>query len=207
MTPKKHHWAPFVVILAVAALVATIGGTMAWLTDDSSGLVNTFEPATVSGQIVEDFDDKTVKKNVAVKNTSDVTVYVRVALVPTWVDTESKTPVAEACDLSDVKIKETADSTEVTGNQFEPAETSNWVKGDDGYFYYKLPVSSQTTTDALFAQATAGTAPVGCSMNLQVMMQIIQAEPTTAVTEAWKSGVNKVNDDGTLEIKVPADGN
>ena len=184
--PKKSHWAPFVVILAVAALVATIGGSMAWLTDSQGGLTNTFTPATVSGQIVEDFSDPTVKKNVGVKNTSDVPVYVRVALVPTWVNTDTQVPVAESCDLSDIKIKEFADSSEVSGNLFEPAQTSNWVKGADGYFYYKLPVASQATTDTLFVQATAVTAPNGCSMNLQVLMQIIQAEPVNAVKDAWK---------------------
>jgi len=94
--------------------------------------------------------------------------------------------VAESCDLSDIKIKEFADSSEVSGNLFEPAQTSNWVKGADGYFYYKLPVASQATTDTLFVQATAVTAPNGCSMNLQVLMQIIQAEPANAVKDAWK---------------------
>jgi len=187
ISTKKRRIAPFVVILAVAALAATIGGTMAWLTDSHDGITNTFTPASLGGQVVEEFTDKITKKNVAVQNTGDVAVYVRVALVPTWVDENGK-PVAEPCDLDALQIKETTASTSVAGDQFKPAETSKWVKRSDGYFYYKEPVAGKSQTEILFVEAVVNenvSGPTGCRMNLQVMMQMVQAEPATAINQAW----------------------
>ena len=191
--PKKSHWAPFVVILAVAALVATIGGSMAWLTDSQGGLTNTFTPATVSGQIVEDFSDPTVKKDVGVKNTSDVPVYVRVALVPTWVTPRLDETgavvkennetvydvVAHPASLSDLDIK---------------FDSSKWVLGKDGYYYYTEKVPAGDTTEVLIKSAivrdNATGALAGYHMNLQVLTQAVQADGVDgdekpAVQNAW----------------------
>ena len=184
ISPKKRHWAPFVVVLAVAALVATIGGTMAWLTTHSEGLTNTFAPAKIEGEVKETFNSPfNTKNNVYIQNTSDVPVYVRVALVPTWVNAAQE-PMAEPCSLDDLDI-----------TWGDNKETDWFVK--DGYYYYKTPVSADGETSVLIQSATvkADKTPAGCTMNLQVLLQMIQAEPASAVTQAW--GVT-VNADGTI---------
>lgn len=194
---KRIKLSTVLVIVAALALVTAIGGTMAWLTTHSEGLTNTFTPADIKGTIVEDFSDKTTKKDVKIQNDSDVPVYVRVALVPTWtkvetIENETKyVPVAEPVGNDDVII-------DTKGwKSFVPAADSNWVKGTDGYYYYTTPVAAGATTNPLFAEATvkAGQTPAGCTMNLQVLLQMIQAEPDNAVESAW--GVT-VNADGTI---------
>lgn len=199
---KRIKLSTVLVIAAALALVTAIGGTMAWLTTHSEGLTNTFTPATISGNILEGengftFDGNT-KESVRIKNTSDVPVYVRVALVPTWVNAAQE-PVAEPCSLNDLLIKPTASAAGVSGEIFTPDSSSGWVKGADGYYYYTTPVAAGTTTNPLFAEATvkANKTPAGCTMNLQVLLQMIQAEPASAVMDAW--GVS-VNADGTIKV-------
>lgn len=202
---KRIKLSTVLVIAAALALVTAIGGTMAWLTTHSEGLTNTFTPATISGNILEGengytFDGNT-KESVRIENTSDVPVYVRVALVPTWVMEENNkfVPVAEPVGNDDVII----DTKE--WESFVPAADSNWVKGNDGYYYYKKPLAAADKTDDtdltenLFNTAEAKENDP-YHMNLQVLLQMIQAEGVNAegkrpVELAW--GVT-VNADGTI---------
>lgn len=194
---KRIKLSTVLVIAAALALVTAIGGTMAWLTTHSEGLTNTFTPATISGEVKETFNNPfNTKNNVYIQNTSDVPVYVRVALVPTWVMEENNkfVPVAEPVGNDDVII----DTKE--WKSFVPAADSNWVKGNDGYYYYKKPLAAANKTDDtdltenLFNTAEAKENDP-YHMNLQVLLQMIQAEPASAVTQAW--GVS-VNADGTI---------
>ena len=195
---KRIKLSTVLVIAAALALVTAIGGTMAWLTTHSEGLTNTFTPADIKGTIVEDFSDKTTKKDVKIQNDSDVPVYVRVALVPTWTKAETVenvtkyVPVAEPVGNDDVIIDDQ------NWGSFVPAADSNWVKGNDGYYYYTKPLAAKdsdgSTTPYLFNVANA-VPKDGYHMNLQVLLQMIQAEPASAVTQAW--GVT-VNADGTI---------
>ena len=194
---KRIKLSTVLVIAAALALVTAIGGTIAWLTTHSEGLTNTFTPATISGEVKETFNNPfNTKNNVYIQNTSDVPVYVRVALVPTWVMEENNkfVPVAEPVGNDDVII----DTKE--WESFVPAADSNWVKGNDGYYYYKKPLAAADKTDDtdltenLFNTAEAKENDP-YHMNLQVLLQMIQAEPASAVTQAW--GVT-VNADGTI---------
>ena len=180
ISPKKRHWAPFVVILAVAALVATIGGTMAWLTASPNGLTNTFTPAKIYAEVQESFNG-TTKSNVKVyngytdennnKHNSDAPVYIRVALVPTWQD-DSNTAVAIPASLSDLNITFGSDK---------------WVLSSDGYYYYTEKVAAGGATEALITSAVVNADSAGYQagyhMNLQVLAQNIQAEPDEAVRD------------------------
>lgn len=205
---KRIKLSTVLVIAAALALVTAIGGTMAWLTTHSEGLTNTFTPATVSGNILEGengytFDGNT-KESVRIENTSDVPVYVRVALVPTWVmkENDKYVPVAEPVTGTDVSIDG------VNWDNFKPTD-SNWVQGNDGYYYYTKPLAANgvkdsndralDTTDNLFDKAIARQKD-GYHMNLQVLLQMIQAEPDNAVLDAWKTGVSGANN-GSLTIK------
>ena len=200
---KRIKLSTVLVIAAALALVTAIGGTMAWLTTHSEGLTNTFTPATVSGNILEGengytFDGNT-KESVRIENTSDVPVYVRVALVPTWVmkENDKYVPVAEPVTGTDVSIDG------VNWDNFKPTD-SNWVQGNDGYYYYTKPLAAKdsdgSTTPNLFNVANA-VPKDGYHMNLQVLLQMIQAEPADAVKDAWKAGVSDVSN-GSLTIKA-----
>ena len=163
----------FVLAAALAlTLIFSAGGTLAWLAAGTEDTVNTFSPAEMKIKVDEKFDGET-KRDVKVINNSETAVYIRVALVPTWVNAKGE-PVAQSASLDDLTF-----TTELP--------ESGWVKGNDGYYYCKSPVSAfDGTTPALFTSAkVAVTPPDGCTMDLQVLAQAVQATPMDAVIAAW----------------------
>lgn len=174
------------VTLGLLALVlcCAVGGTLAWLIDATKPLTNTFTPAQVECKVEEQFDNNT-KTNVSVQNPADeknVTAYIRVALVPTWED-ENGNAVAEPASLDDLSI--------TWGN------SGKWLKGTDGYWYYKEPVAPGYSTEVLLQKATVKT-DNGYSMNLQILAEAVQAEPASAVESVWPVSVGS---GGTLSGK------
>lgn len=160
-------------VLAAAlalTLIFSAGGTLAWLAASTEETVNTFSPAQMEIQVKEEFDGET-KEHVKVVNNSETAVYIRVALVPTWVNADGQ-PVAQSASLGDL--------------DFVNLPASNWVKNGD-YYYYTQPVSAGAITPELFTSAVVkdGAAPAGCTMELQVLAQAIQATPKDAVIAAW----------------------
>lgn len=178
ISPKKRHWAPFVVILAVAALVATIGGTMAWLTDDTDGgITNTFTPAKMSIVVHEngtggkgDFDGKE-KTNVYVENTSEADVYIRAAIVINWQDDEGNV-VAEPVTEEDYTIKLGA----------------GWKKSGEYYYCTAADSEDATKTSQLIESCVPNGTPK-YHLSVSVLAQAIQAEPDEAVVDAWGDGL------------------
>lgn len=160
-------------VLAAAlalTLIFSAGGTLAWLAASTEETVNTFSPAQMEIQVKEEFDGK-IKKNVRVENKSETAVYIRVALVPTWVNAEGE-PMAQSASLDDLTF-----TTQLP--------QSGWKKSGS-YYYYTLPVSAGSITPELFTSAVVkATAPEGCIMDLQVLAQAVQATPKDAVTAAW----------------------
>lgn len=185
--PKKRHVAPFVVILAVAALVVTIGGSMAWLTDKSDkNLVNTFTPADVKVAVDENFKNN-VKDRIEVKNTGDADVYVRVALVNNWVNGDA------VCADASHKHK--------AALGFELG--SDWVE-IEGYYYYKQVVTPGNKTSDLLADDAKITLleTATCKQQVTVLAQAIQADgvlkeggtETPAVETVWPVQVTASGD-------------
>ncbi len=186
---KRRRLTPLAAAALLMVLFMSVGGTLAWLTAHTSAITNTFTVATPGVKIEEGFDKQT-KSNVQVKNTGEVEAYIRVALVPTWED-ENGNAVAEPASLDDLSI--------TWGN------SGKWLKGTDGYWYYKEPVAPGYSTEVLLEKATV-TTENGYHMNLQVMADSIQADPTRAVTAMWgtaKGGAVTGVDGTTLQIQQP----
>ena len=186
---KKCRLTPLAAAALLMVLVMSVGGTLAWLTAHTNAITNTFTVATPGVEIEEGFDKQT-KSNVQVKNTGEVEAYIRVALVPTWED-ENGNAVAEPASLDDLSI--------TWGN------SGKWLKGTDGYWYYKEPVAPGGRTAVLLEKATV-TTENGYQMNLQVMADSIQADPTRAVTAMWgkdKGGAVTGVDGTMLLIQQP----
>lgn len=161
-------------VLAAAlalTLIFSAGGTLAWLAAGTEDTVNTFSPAQMEIQVKEEFDGE-IKKNVRVENKSETAVYIRVALVPTWVDETTHEPVAKSASLDDLT--------------FTNLPASGWEKHGNDY-YYTQPVSAGAITPELFTSAVVkdNAAPAGCTMDLQVLAQAVQATPKDAVEAAW----------------------
>lgn len=157
-------------LLVIAAIA--VGGTLAWLFVLSNPAVNTFAPGTVTGTIVENFDG-TIKSNVQVKNEGNIDVYVRVVLVPTWQDAAGNI---------------LAESATVAQNLSFTLNTNAWFQSGD-YYYHKARVSPGEATAILAETITPRNAPDGAKMNLQVLSEVIQADPASAVSEAWGRAV------------------
>ena len=149
-------------IIALALiLVLAVGGTVAYIFTQTDPVINTFTPTEAKITVDEDTNSNR-KTSITVKNISTgVPVYIRVALVANMID----------------------EAGNVTGAASVPTFTlgDNWLVGNDGYYYYTEPVPVGESTGNLLK------APMELSENMQVVVlaDAIQAEPTTAVTQAW----------------------
>ena len=151
-------------LIAVAALlVAAVGGTVAYLVTNTSPVVNTFTPATVDTNVTDEVNGN-IKKNVEITNNSNIPVYMRVAVVANWYkDGKVVAPWNDYNNLGVISEK--------------------WTFRD-GYYYYKGTVAAKTTV-TLFNSYTATGGPDGAHLEMDIISQVIQAEPTRAVEGAW----------------------
>lgn len=168
----------------VAILAVSVGGVLAWLATSSKDVTNTFAPGDTKIEIEEDFDGRT-KKNVYVTNKGNIPVYIRANLVFTWKDS------------ADNIIEKPADATLTVdyGN-------GDWVKGSDGFWYYTKPVAADggKTTNLIERATIKFPEGKGYKMDLEVMAQSIQAEPTNAVVDSWDA-VKSVDANGSLNVQ------
>ena len=149
-------------IIALALiLVLAVGGTVAYIFTHTGPVINTFTPADAKITVDEQTSDNQKTSITVVNNSTGVPVYIRVALVANMIDKDKN--VTGAADVPTFTLGE------------------NWVKGSDGYYYYTQPVPVDGSTGNLLKS------PMTLSENMQVVVlaDAIQAEPTTAVTQAW----------------------
>ncbi len=136
---------------------------------------------------VSDAVEGKVKKNLVIKNTGASEVYVRVALVGSWV--KQSTDDASRYDI--VGLWNESDGTfSWNGSAPTTTATSGWRKGSDGYYYYMAPVASNSTVPALFNTYTlTAAAPItGASLELNVVAQAV-IKRDIADAEGWDADV------------------
>ena len=164
---RTHKRAVLLGLAALLIVAASIGGTLAWLTSNPSGIVNTFTPGEVPNQVTEDPFDGTTKSNVRVKNTGNVDAYIRVALVPIWRNADGTGAGYPAAAV----------------NPADYGMDSDWFK-QGSYYYYSKSVAPNEVTAHLLTSFTAPTtptnAPEGTYYELQMLAQSIQADGTDA---------------------------
>lgn len=166
-----HSGAKRSLVLVVSVLVLLLvvaGGTLAWLTAQTDGVVNTFTPAQVSCKVTENFNG-TTKSNVNVTNTSDIDAYIRIKLVTYRVNAQNQ------------HIGGTA-----TIPTFTPGQ--GWVE-HDGYYYYTLPVKAGGTPATYLISSIDLTGSYndadGGKQVVEVMAEAIQSSPPEAVGKSW----------------------
>ena len=170
---RRLRWSKQFAILACVAvlLVGFVGSSLAWLMADTEPIENVFEPGEVPPTIVEEMDG-TVKNNVTVKNTGNVDAYIRAKLVFTWQN--------EAGEV--LGVAPTSDDYTIDWKK------EGWEDGPGGYYYYKAPVAPEGSTGVLatgIKQLTQNPAE-GYTLHVEVLAESIQAEPLSAVSDAWK---------------------
>ena len=159
-----------VLLLAVILLAgAVIGTTVAYLTTNTDSIANNFEYAKVTCEVKEDFDGNT-KKDVQIRNTSNVSAYIRATYVVYWADKDGN-----------VVVNPDGYNYSITENP-----GSKWVKNGD-FFYYPSPVASQGLTDGslLTCKLTDSPANPEYFLHVEIIASAIQSEPVSAVQEAW----------------------
>lgn len=182
-------------IIALVAILCSIIAcvSIAFVFTSTKPLENTFTDAYVACDVLETFDG-TTKSDVTIKNTGEVQSYIRAKVVVTWMsDDKTKVTALKPIDDTDYVITY-ADETN--------ADT-NWEKGSDGYWYYKLPVNVGKETEELIENCSLKdgvTAPDGYYLSVEIVASSIQSTPPRVVAEQWDSGVSGVNG-STLIIK------
>lgn len=162
-----------VLVVSVLALVlAVAGGTLAWLSANTTPVTNTFTPAQVTCTVEETFDG-TTKSDVKIKNTSNIDAYIRAYVVVTWKDAQGNV-------YGKLPVKDT-DYT------IEYATGTGWEKGSDGYYYFTKPVGVDKTTSELIKTCApvADKAPAGYDLSVEIIAEAIQSLPATTVASVW----------------------
>ena len=172
-------------VCSILILCATVGGTLAYVFMKTPTVENTFEPARVSCAVVENFTNN-VKTDVRVENTGDATAYIRVAVLTTW----------KYQDQNGVDHYHAQSPIPNVDYTITYAENTNWLLGNDGYWYYAYPVPcakdaqvvEDVLTEILISRVELlenAMAPAGYTLSVEIVASAIQAEPITAAAENW----------------------
>ena len=180
--PRRRGRATAMLLATVMLFALAVGGTIAWLIDKDSPLVNTFDPSKVTCEVQEKFDGK-VKSDVNVKNTGDIDAFIRVKLV-TYRTNNAGQHIGGTAALPQFTLG------------------ANWVEYN-GYYYYTLPVApgdkpATKLTDSMTLTESYDDADGG-HQSIDVMAEAIQSVPEDAVKAAWGAGFS-INADGSLNV-------
>lgn len=70
--------------------------------------------------------------------------------------------------------------------QMKRTTSENWIRGDDGYYYYASILQPKQSTENIIDECTSTT---NKNLVVDILTQSIQAQPSQAVQEAWKVNV------------------
>ena len=187
----KRSIKPFLIAFCVCILAcAAVSGSLAWLTSTPGPVVNEFIPGEVTIQVDEKFDS-TTKSDVSIKNTGDVPAYIRVALVPAWVDDEGNI-AAKPASL------ELNDDCNIAWGKDGSGYEDDWFIGSDGFYYCKTVIEPGEYTPILIKSCTVKDGEHEYDFELQVIASAVQSLPTSTVETVWPVVVCT---DGTLAKK------
>ncbi len=158
---------PFFITVFTPLVIACI--VIAAITRLSS-ITNEFVIGTVIPAVYEDFDTN-IKQDVYIKNEGNSPIYVRVSIIYNYLDQNGIT-------LFESPIAGTNYITTLSSS-------NNWVSSSDGYFYYKNVLKPNDSTDILVDSIEDLTSDNSKMLNVNIVVQGIQAYPDSAVREAW----------------------
>lgn len=172
-----------IIIMVIAAVLAgtTLAFTVSYISKTSTRN-NTFTVATINPVINETFDN-TVKEDVYISNSGNSPMYVRVAILYSFIRTSGSL-------LSDIPVENTDYTVSLSSS-------ANWLHGSDGYYYYKLPLNENEDSDILVDEIRNLANYDDKRLDVDILVQGIQAEPSNAVREAWNVNVN----DGVISLR------
>ena len=160
-----------ILLIAMLLLISTaVGTTVAFLMTNTEPVESSFEYARVSCEATESLG-MNASRYVQVKNTGTVNAYIRATYVVNWLDSE-KNIVASVPKGYSYTLTENP--------------SGNWIKGEDGYFYYLTTVAPGYSTSGSLLTCTA-TYPdhPEYTLSVEILAEAIQSTPKKAITEAW----------------------
>lgn len=191
LTSEKRRLRTRRVVTLLASVIVLLtmatGATIAYMFLDSNGVTNTFTAAAEKNPtITENFQAGGWEKaNVQVNvGNPGYAVYVRAKVVVNWTNEEGN---VLALYLPEKGVDK---DYSITYN------TTDWFEGNDGYWYYKKPISSGSTKDLINKCEVLRAAPIsGYTLQVDILTQTIQVAGVTAdgkppVEEAWGVIVN-----------------
>ncbi len=220
MRPSKRI---ILTVCAVLIFCMITGGSIAWLASISEPVNNEFDPAKVTIDVTEGPFDHETKRQVRIENTSTIHTYIRVALVPEWID-ENGNVVAQEASLDDCLItwgegvlyNEDLITAWCEGTlEDSDIEEPTWFKGSDGYYYCIAPVppksdepnAPENYTPILIEECKVKPLGTGIPLpheydfELRIVASAVQSIPKEAVLDAWAAVA--VDGDGNLATPTP----
>lgn len=140
---------PMITMLLSVLLVAVVlvGGTMAYLVARDDAVVNSFDLVDVRTEIKEPEGGSAASKTPKVKNEGASQVYVRArAIVITGEG--SSVPVSEQ-DLN-IRYNDKDYGDPVNDAYWQNNQNTWWFDGEDGWYYYNVPLNQMDETEPLF---------------------------------------------------------
>lgn len=183
------------VLSFILLVVLAVGGTIAFLADNTDPVANKFTPSKITTEVEEKLNGDT-KSDVKIKNTGDTTAWIRAAVVVTWQDKDGNVYGQAPVAGTDYTI--TYDLS------------NDWTQGDDGFYYWTKPVKSEKEavddclTGVLISECkpVANNAPEGYSLTVEIIGSGIQSVPFHVFDDNWGSSSGlKVSTDGTALVK------
>lgn len=172
-----------IITMFILIIILAVSFTVAFLMKTSSN-TNNLVLGNVTPQLVETFTPANkIKENVYVRNNGNIDIYVRVALVFSFEDNDDNILIDEPVEDDDYTISF--------------SNSTKWVLGADGYYYYKEKISPNSITDILVNSCTSIKNYTDRTFNFDVVVESIQADPARAVTDAW--GISVLNN-GNLDL-------
>lgn len=169
---KQKGKSVLLVTSLVLALSIGIAVSIAYIKSITEPIENTFTPSSVACAVDESFDG-VKKENVRIKNTGNVSAYIRVMFTVTWqIETQTNQILAQS-------PVENVDYRITSGD-------GAWTRGADGYWYYNEAITPDEMTEVLFSSVEPlGEAPAGYKLSFSIHSQAIQSAPETVVAEQW----------------------
>lgn len=170
---KKSMKSVALVVSLILLLAVGTGGAIMFLVDDSEPLENLFDPSKITTEVVETFKEGT-KSDVTIKNTGDTTAWIRAAVVITWQDKDGN----------------------VYGQALEAGKDyfitydlgKGWIKGDDGFYYWREPVEPGKETGVLIKECKyLANAPEDYALSVEILGSGIQSTPISVFNKQWES--------------------
>ena len=176
MSKRIKH---LVIAATALCIVAAVGLTLAFMFKKAEK-TNQFIPAEVSCAVREKLDNNEVdgtaavggeKADVRVENTGNVKEFIRLRLVSYYVDANGDIVGTVSSQYPNLSLK------------------NGWIDGANHTYYYPSPIDPGGMTEILCEPFTLGQMQLADGKTvyqvIEVIAEAVQAEPISAVQEAW----------------------